>query len=101
MGRLWVPRTGWCNAPSACRVSRDGACDERVQDRSNLYMRPCPASSCPNIALVELRRNGVVTGRTSAHDLFDDRPNVGGKPPRIGAGSLRTSFRSLAQVGIA
>src|SRR5258706_10363506 len=60
MGRLWVPRAGWFDAPSACRVSRAGACDERVQNCPHLQMRLFPAACRADVALVELCRNGVV-----------------------------------------
>jgi hypothetical protein len=60
------------------------------------YATPCRA----DIALIELGGNGIVTGRTSAHDLFNDRPNVGGKPPRIGAGSLLPRFAASRRLGL-
>ena len=83
MGRLWVPRTGWF-APSACRVSRGGACLERVQDRPDLHMRPHPAASSTHAPLIELGSTLVVAPGTGAHDLLNCRANIAGKPPRIG-----------------
>ena len=41
---------------------------ERVQDRPNLHMRPHSAPRRADIALVELRGNGVVAGRTGPHE---------------------------------
>src|ERR1700730_12791359 len=101
MGRLWVPRAGWFNAPSACRVSRAGACDERVQNCPHLHMRPFPAACRADIALVELRRNGVVARGTRSHDLLDDGANFGGKAPRIGLGNGPASFCNFADVRVA
>lgn len=48
--------------------SGGGACVERVQDRSNLDMRPYATARRADIALVELRGNGVVAGRTGPHE---------------------------------
>jgi hypothetical protein len=100
MGRLWVPMADRFNAPSACRVSRDGACDERVQNCPHLDMRPYTTTRRANIALVELRSNSIVAGRTLPHDRIDDRSHIGGKPPRIGAGSRTAALCSLTQVRI-
>jgi hypothetical protein len=99
MGRLWVPMADRFNAPSACRVSRDGACDERVQNCPHLHMRPHPAAGRADIALVELGRNGIVARCPGPHDLINDRPHIGGKPPRIGLPSGCAAFCNLGEVG--
>jgi hypothetical protein len=45
---------------------REGVVCEWVMDCSDLYMCPCATAS--RIALVELRGNGVVAGRTGPHE---------------------------------
>jgi hypothetical protein len=53
--------------PSAsAAASRDGCDLERVQDCSNLNVGPHATPSCANIALIELRGNGVVA---NCHEL--------------------------------
>src|ERR1700730_6567538 len=101
MGRLWVPMADRFNAPSACRVSRDGACDERVKNCPNLHMRPFPAAGRADIALVELGRNGIVARCPRPPDLINDLPHIGGKTPRIWLPSGRAAFCNLGEVGIA
>jgi hypothetical protein len=64
--------------------SGDACAVERVQDCSNLYMGPYATPCRADIALVELRGDGVVAGRTGPHDLIDNRSHIGSKPPRIG-----------------
>jgi len=61
----------------------DACAVERVQDRSDLHMGPCPAPCRTDIALVELRGNGVMAGRPRPHDLVNDRSHIGSKPPRV------------------
>jgi hypothetical protein len=53
------------------------------------YATPCRA----NIALIELRGDGVVAGRTGPHDLIDNRSHIGSKPPRIAV-----FFRLVAKI---
>ena len=64
-------------------------------------MRPYTTARGLDVALVELRRNCIVTGHTGPHDLLDDRPHIGGKPPRIGAGGLPAELGDLGDVRIA
>jgi hypothetical protein len=68
------------NAPSACRVSRDGACDERVQNCPHLRMRPHPAAGRADIALVELGRNGIVARFPDSTDGIATLPKRGINP---------------------
>src|SRR5262249_54980302 len=74
---IWI-----CAAFSASCGCR-GACAERVQNRPDLYMRPCSSSRCAHFALVELGGNGVVARCPVWHDLVDDGGDVGCKPPCI------------------
>src|SRR5262245_62798016 len=94
----------WFRHPFAHRLDHcDDACaaDERVQDRPHLHMRPCFAARCAHIALVKLGGNGIVAHCARRDDLIDDRPDVGGKPPRICLYSRRAALRGLGQFGIA
>ena len=51
---------------------------ERVQDCSNLNVGPYATPSRANIALIELRGNGVVVSHATPHDLLNDWPHIGG-----------------------
>src|SRR5262249_60451122 len=83
-----------CGCGCACVV-------ERAQNRPDLNMRPCPASRCAHIALVELGGDGVVARYAASHDLVDDGPNIGCKPPRISLHSRPAAFCNLGYVWIA
>jgi len=48
--------------------SGDARAVEWVKDCPDLYMCPCATASRADIALVELRGNGVVAGRTGPHE---------------------------------
>jgi hypothetical protein len=65
--------------------SADACAPERVDDCCHLYVRPYATARRADIALVELRGNGVVAGRAGPHDLIDDRSHIGSKPPRFTA----------------
>src|SRR5262249_59106147 len=75
----------WFRRPFARRLDYcDDACAaERVQDRSDLDMRPCSAARRANIALVKLGGNSIVACYAASPDLLDDGANVGGEPPCI------------------
>jgi hypothetical protein len=64
-------------------------------------MRPYATTRRADIALVELGGNGVVTGCTGPHDLFDDGPHIGRKPPRIRLGNGPAAFCNFADVRVA
>jgi hypothetical protein len=49
-------------------------------------MRPFPAAFRADMALVELGSNGIVARCPGAHNLLNDRANIGGAP-RIGLGN--------------
>src|SRR5262252_9175669 len=83
-----------CGCGCACAV-------ERAQNRPDLYMRPCSASRCAHIALVELGGDGVVARYATSHDLLDDGANVGCKPPCICLQSRPAAFCNLGYVWIA
>src|SRR5262249_3338437 len=74
---------------------------ERVQNRPDLHMRPCSASRCAHIALVELGGNGVVACYAASHDLVDDGADVGCKPPSICLQGPSAAFCNLGYVWIA
>jgi hypothetical protein len=82
------------NAPSACPVSRAGACHERVQNCPDLCMGPDPAPCCAHIALVKLCRNGVVARCRRAHDLLNDRVDIGRELARISLQGRHAAFCS-------
>jgi len=64
-------------------------------------MRPCSASRCAHIALVELGGDGVVARYAASHDLVDDGADVGGKPPCICLQSRPAAFCNFGYVWIA
>ena len=73
----------------------------RVEDFSDLHMRPYATARRVDVALVELLGNGVVTGDAGPHDLLNDRLHVGSKPPRIGAGGGPAELGNFGNARIA
>ena len=45
-----------------------------MEDCSDLHVSPCSATRRLDVALVELRCDGVVASRAGSHDLLNDRP---------------------------
>src|SRR5262249_58201985 len=56
---------------------------KEAQHRANLHMGPLATARGANIALIELRGNGVVACNARPLDLLNDRQHIGRKLPRI------------------
>ena len=77
-----VAKRHWKNAYCLPIASRGVCADERVQDRAYLHMGPSATPGRADIALVKLRRNGIVARGSRPPNLLDDWPNVRCKPLR-------------------